>query len=143
MVSEASAERFVFRARAGPWAEISCNYFFTQFLSYCRFHWECPTRFFKINKSEICKSKEGDDKGGRHESCRRGCVQSRKQTRRNQGIHRLQQIWSRYLSDCAHVLPAFSILGSLFLPRAPFATLEFDANGGWWPPQKTNPAQMS
>ncbi len=123
---------------------------------------------FKINKSEISKSEEGEVRGSRHESCRRGCVQSRKQTRRNQGIHRLQQIWSRYLSDCAHVLPAFSIhrlqqiwsrylsdsdcanalpsfsiLGSLFFTRSPFATLKFDASGGWWPPQKTNPAQMS
>ena len=85
---------------------------------------------FKINESEISKSEEGEVRGVRHESCRRGCVQSRKQTRHNQGIHRLQQIWSRYLSDCAQVLPASSILGSLLLPRSPFATLEFDASGG-------------
>jgi hypothetical protein len=41
-----------------------------------------------------------------------------------------------------NVLSVFNILGSLFLSRVPFSTLEFDASGGWWSPQKTNPAQM-
>jgi len=37
-------------------------------------------------------SKQGEGRGSWEESCRRGCLQSRKQTRRNGGIHRPQQI---------------------------------------------------
>jgi hypothetical protein len=59
-------------------------------------------------------------------------VQPRKPAWRNQGIHGIQQIWSRYLSDRRLSLPASSLLGSLYRLEAPLVPLEFDARTFSW-----------